>query len=103
MTFYLPGVPPEVAHRLAEAMRRPEGTLEFRGKYPGLLDSRLGNETLLQVVTGEVVFIVERNAELLLDFIHWTPGLGTRSATVDLRQLSSDTPCERFFLALVWS
>src|SRR5438445_3942446 len=84
-------------------MRRPEGTLEFRGTYPGLLDSRVGNGCLLRVVTGSIVFVVERNAELLLSFIHSTPGLGTRSATVDLREFTPDSPCERFFFALVWS
>jgi hypothetical protein len=101
--YYLPGLPPQTAEKIAAAMQRPEGTAEFWGTYPGLLDPSMGTGVLLEVITGEVIFVLIREPNLLLSFLHATPGLGTRRAVVDLKTLLRPPACERFFLALVWS
>ena len=103
MSWHFPGVPPEEGKKLAQAMMRPEGTVEFRGSYPTLLDRTAGTTTLLEIVTGQVVFALVRDADLSLRFQHGSPGVGTRGASTDLSPLASEIPCQEFFFALTWS
>jgi hypothetical protein len=104
MDWYLPGVPPGQGEKLAQAMRRPEGTIVFWGDCPELLDDEAPAALLLRVVVGELIFLLERDTSMNLRFIHSSPGVGTRQAVIDLHPLfKSDEPCERFFFSLVWS
>src|SRR3954464_10741332 len=84
-------------------MCRPEGTVTFWATYPQLLDGSAGDGVLMQVVAGDVVFRLERDAQLVLKFIHATPGKGTHKAAVHLNPLVASGPCEGFFFALAWS
>jgi len=103
MSWHIPGIPSEVGEKLARAMMRPEGTVEFRGTYPELLDPTAGTTTLLEIVTGQVVFALVRDTDLTLRFQHGSPGVGTREASTDLSPLTSEMPCQEFFIALTWS
>ena len=104
MDWYLPGVPPVEGERIAQAMQRPEGTIVFWGVYPQLLDTKAKAGTLLRVVVGELIFLLERDASMTLRFVQSSPSVGTREAIIALHPLvKPDEPCERFFFALVWS
>jgi hypothetical protein len=104
MDWHLPGVTPEDAKRLAEVMRGPEGTVHFRGVYPQMLVADDRGGVILRVVTGSLVFILERDASMSLRFVHSAPGVGTREAVVDLRPLvNANGPSDQFFVALAWS
>jgi len=103
MRSYLPGVPEPAATEITAAMQRPEGTIVYSGTYPGLLDNANDRGVLLQVVTGALVFLLQRNEQLVLEFIYASPGAGTYVAKADLHDLVQDDPCDEFFIALTWS
>lgn len=98
--MYLPGVPPEYARQIIEALRRPEGTLEFLYRFEGIFDPNLGSGVLLEVATGAMLFRLERDEKLNTHFIHSSPGTGTRIASVNLNPLCGATALT---IALVWS
>ena len=99
----MPGVPATDAHAIAEAMRRPEGTVTFVGTYPDLLvdDGRAG--VLVEVVIGRIVFRLVRDGDRTLRFVHATPGKGTHEAALSLEEFGEEQDHGRFFFALVWS
>lgn len=99
MTF-LPGVPQYKKQQIIEALRRPEGTFVFTGKYEGLFDKEKGRGLLLDVVSGKTVLRLEREKNLDVNFVYSSPGTGTRVATVNIEQLK-DSIALQFFL--VWS
>ena len=83
------------------ALRRPEGTFEFRATVPRLLDPAVPGGVLLDVVAGLHVFRLVRNDSLRLSFVHASPGTGTRVALLDLHALECSS--DGFFFVLVWS
>lgn len=97
---FLPGIPEEKKTQLVEALRRPEGTITFIGKYEGIFDRSKGRGILLNVVAGQTILRLERGENLDVDFIYSSPGTGTRIATVNIESLK-DSSALRFFL--VWS
>lgn len=101
--WYIPGVPEDKASEIATGMRRPEGTIAYRGSYPGLLAPDAPAEVLFEVVTGAQVFILRRHADLTLEFLYASPGVGTYTAAADLRCLTTAVPCDRFCFTLKWA
>lgn len=75
----------------------------FQAAFPQLLDDTVPGGVLAEIVIGDVVFAVSRDEDLRLHFLHASPGVGTRQATIDLHDLISDTPCDQFVVFLVWS
>jgi len=98
--MHIPSVPHEIAEQIRSAMKRPEGTFMFRYQFDGLFDPVLGHGILLEVVTGAILFRLERDANLDLHFIHSSPGTGTRIASVELEPLKGSPALN---VALVWS
>ena len=98
--MHIPGVPPEVADQIRAAMKRPEGTFVFHYQFDGLFDPALGHGVLLEVVSGRMLFRLERDASLNLHFVHSSPGTGTRVATASLEPLKGS---RAVMIALVWS
>ena len=81
-------------------MRRPEGTFQFRYAFDGLFDRELGHGLLVEIVSGQVLLRLERDADLILHFIHSSPGTGTRDASISIEPLMGS---ESIWIALVWS
>ncbi len=98
--MHIPGVPPEAVEQIRDAMKRPEGTLSFVYSFDRLFDPELGYGVLLEVVTGAIIFRLERDPDLNLHFFHSSPGTGTRVASVDIKPLRGST---RLLIFLVWS
>lgn len=98
--MHIPGVPPETAEQIRNAMKRPEGTLEFVYSFDGLFDPALGHGILFEVVAGAIIFRLERDPDLNLHFFHSSPGTGTRVASVDIKPLKGST---KVLIGLVWS
>ena len=91
MATHLPGIPKDLTERIRQALKLPEATFAFRYQFDGLFDPSLGRGILLQVVTGAIVLILERDQDLNLHFVHSSPGTGTRIATVPLSQLKGSS------------
>lgn len=98
--MYIPGVSPEMAEEIRNAMKRPEGTVKFDLIVEGIFDPSLGRRTILEIETGAIIFKVERDPDLNLHFIHSSPGTGTRTASVDLKPLKNGNMLTYF---LIWS
>lgn len=96
----MPGVSPEVAEQIRVAMRRPVGTFGFFYLSDALFDPAIGHGVLLEIVTGAILFKLERDADLRLHFVHSSPGTGTRVASVSLEPLKGSNAV---LIALVWS
>jgi hypothetical protein len=90
----------DLVHQIQEAICRPEGTVSFKYTSKQLFDPAAGAGILIQIPSREHLFRIERDADLVLHFIHSSPGTGTRIASIDLKNVP---PCETAFLAFTWS
>lgn len=90
----------QIMEELQRQLRRPEGTVEFHSSADLFLGEVSGQQVLLQVVAGAQVFRIEKEPPSLLAFYHFSPGVGSRVATVDLAGLG---PCEKVYWGFSWS
>lgn len=93
-------IPPEVQKRIIELLKRPEGTVEFTYTQEGLFDPKLGSGVILEVVTGQIIYRIERDADTNIHFYHSSPGTGTRVASVDIKPLKGS---RTVFIVITWS
>lgn len=93
-------IPPHIFRQIQEAICRPEGTVTFEYYSKDLFDKNKKGGLLLQVLSGEQLFRLERDDNLCIHFYHSSPGTGTRVATIDLNEV---TPCDRVFMCFTWS
>ncbi len=80
-------IPPHTFKQIQEAIRRPEGTFTFNYQSPDLFDKENPGGIILEIPSGQHLFRVERDNDLLIHFYHSSPGTGTRVATIDLNNL----------------
>lgn len=93
---FLPGVPDDVAKRIAAAARRPEGSFALSTVLPS--DAARDTELVLaEIVTGQVVLRLTHGPSPAISFIHSSPGTGTRVATV------ADTESSAVRVWMTWS
>lgn len=93
-------IPPEVYKQIQELICRPEGTVSFNYTFKNLFNPSIGRGIVLEIPSGEHLFRIDRDENLLLHFYHSSPGTGTRVATIDLKQA---VPAETVFLAFTWT
>ncbi len=98
--MYIPGIPKELVEQTQEALKLPEGTIEFRYQSNNLFDPGIDRGILMQIPSGENLLRLERDSNLDLHFFHSSPGTNTRVATVSLNSLK-DSKALR--ITLVWS
>ena len=98
--MHLPNVPKNIAEKIQALMKRPEGSLQFRYRFNGPFDHAIGHGVLLQIVSGSIIFQLELDPDLILHFIHSSPGTGTRDASISIEPLLGS---EAIWIALVWS
>ena len=79
------GIPPD----LCEKMQRPAGTLGFRYTSEALFSPTAQAGKILECISRGQVHLLDRDDNLYLRFLHWSPGTGTRVATVDLKDITS--------------
>jgi hypothetical protein len=91
--------PGQLPDEAVEAMRRPEGTLTFRYSCENLFDATK-ELALLRVVAGSHVFLLSRDSDLTLHFVHASPGTGTRIASLPIGDFRET---QRLVVCLVWS
>lgn len=91
---------PEIKDQIKDAMRRPEGTLDFKYRSDEIFDRKKPRGILLEIVTGKILFRLERDEKLNLKFFHSSPGTDTRVATVSLEPFVDSGFLKVF---LVWS
>lgn len=93
-------IPEEMMIQIREAIRRPEGTVEFKFTCPEIFDPRIPKVQIFKVASGAHVFILERDNDMQVKFYHSSPGHGTRVACIGL---SSIQPSDQMFYAFTWS
>jgi len=93
-------VTPEMKKRIIGLLKRPTGSLEFKYQLEGLFDPKIGKGIILQIVSGQIIYHIERDADLNMHFYHSTPGTKTRVATVNIKHLIGS---KRVFIAITWS
>ncbi|MEW6048925.1 MAG: hypothetical protein AB1609_21060 [Bacillota bacterium] len=89
-----------IMEELQRQLRRPEGTVEFRSSADLLLGQVCSQQVLLQVVAAAQVFRIEKEPPKLLRLYHFSPGTGSRVATVDLAGVAA---CEEVYWGFSWS
>lgn len=85
---------------LTQEMCRPEGAIEFVYTSPeafGLTDT---TGVIFHVVAGGHLFHIDRTNDRMLRFFHFSPGTGTRVATISLEGLPD---FDKAWLFLGWS
>lgn len=93
-------ISPEKQQEVVKLLKRPRGTLEFEYQLEGIFDPKLGKGVILEIATGQVVYRIERDAELNLHFYHSSPGTGTRVASLDIKPLKGS---KAIYLCITWS
>jgi hypothetical protein len=91
--FSLPGVSPDL-------LRRPEGTIAFPAKYPGLHEDVVSANTLFEIVAGAHLFRLRRDPDKTIRAVHASPGGGTYVAAVNLAPLA---PSDEIVVILRWT
>ncbi|MBE9482140.1 MAG: hypothetical protein IMY88_00480 [Chloroflexi bacterium] len=81
-------IPPEEQKRWVELLKMPVGTLTFQYTLDGLFDPKLGRGIILEIPTGQILYRIERDADLNMHFYHSTPGTKTLVATVNITPLT---------------
>jgi len=92
---------PELLDQIREAIKRPEGTVEFTFTFEeDLFSPNIPGGIIFHMVSGGHYFRLERTDNLEVSFYHASPGTSTRVATIDLRKLK---PSSKVFFAFSWS
>jgi hypothetical protein len=73
-----------VSRELAKLTPQPVGTLGFRWTGSELSDPQMWGGVIFEVVHGSHVLRVERETTACVAFYHWSPGTGSRCASVDV-------------------
>ena len=90
----------DIYKQIQDAICRPEGTVSFKYSCKELFELGVGRGILVEIASREHLFRIERDENLILHFIHSSPGTGTRVASIDLKKVP---PSETIFLAFTWS
>lgn len=98
--MFLPGLNNDQIQHAKDALRLPEGTIEFRYRSPHLFDTQIPTGVLIQAIADGVFLKLVRDSKLALHFIHSSPKYGTRVATIDLSYFAGSTALR---IRLVWS
>jgi hypothetical protein len=91
---------PELLQQIAEAIRRPEGTVTFEYSSSDAFGVDGPGGVIIEIPAGGHYFRLERTTERVLNFYHSSPATGTRIASINLDGVPS---FQRAFLAFVWS
>lgn len=89
---------PKLFQLIQKSICNPEGTVTFNYTCKELFDPAISG-IVFQVLSGGHIFMIERDADLLLHFYHSAPGTGTRVASIDLKQI---TKADKLFLCFSW-
>jgi len=98
--MFLPGLNEDQLQQTKDALRLPEGKIEFRYRSPQLFDTQIATGVLIQAISNGVFLKLVRDSKLALHFIHSSPKYGTRVATMDLSHFAGSTALR---IRLVWS
>lgn len=90
----------DIKSQLEVLMKRPEGTVDFTIKVDDLFNMAIKHLIVFEIISGEHIFILERDENLKLNFYHSSPGTGTRVSTINLNEV---VPNNEFYFALTWS
>jgi hypothetical protein len=92
---------PQVLEQIREAIKRPEGTVEFTYTFEkDLFSPNIPGGIIFHLVSGGHYFRLERTDNVEIAFYHSSPGTGTRVAIVDLKEMK---PSNKVFIAFSWS
>lgn len=100
MMVHLPMISEKTETELVKALKRPEGTFMFAASYNGIFDKSKGKVYLMEVVSGQTVFRLEREGNLDVNFVFSSPGTGARISTVNIEPLKGSSYLQFF---LTWS
>jgi hypothetical protein len=93
-------IAPNVLAEMQEAMCCPEGTLFLRFSSPDLFNAKKSGGKIWEMPAGQHLFLIERTDDLILQFYHSSPGMGTRVAKIQLKEL---TPCNPIGITITWA
>lgn len=86
-----------------ETMKRPSGgctTFLFEKDKLSFFDKKIFPFTLFSLSTGQHFFLLERNKDMILKFFHFSPGTGTREASININELPS---WNKLMIVMSWS
>lgn len=92
--------PKEDLDKLKEMVRIPEGTFTLEIQLNGLHTMKGKDARIIEIGTGKIVYILEKDIEQNINFYHASPGTGTRKASVNIDQFK---PNEVLFMCMTWS
>jgi len=98
--MFLPGLNNDQIEQIKEALRLPEGTIEFRCRSPELFDTSIPSCVLVQAISDGVFLKLVRDSKSRLYLIHSSSKYGTRVATIDLNHFVGSSALR---ITLIWT
>jgi hypothetical protein len=89
-----------ISQEMAKQKPCPVGTLAFRLSSEKLANPESSGGVILEVANGSHVFHIEREMSPRVSFYHWSPGTGSRCASVDVAGMRGPTDVQ---LVATWS
>ncbi|RCW48719.1 hypothetical protein DFR80_1673 [Halanaerobium sp. ST460_2HS_T2] len=77
-------IPKNIMNEIKKAMKRPEGTVEFKYECEDIFNPSVAKIIIFEIISGNQLFILERNREMNIVFYHSSPGAGTRATLIKL-------------------
>jgi hypothetical protein len=93
-------VPQNIPEDIRKGMCRPQGTFMCEYISADLFDTKKEGGTVLEIVARSQVFRIERDHNLMLHFYHFSPGTGSRVATIDLKMMR---PSNNLIITFTWT
>ncbi len=98
--MFLPDLNKDQIEQAKEALRLPEGTIEFRYRSPELFDTSIPSGVLVQAISDSVLLKLVRDSKSRLHLIHSSSKYGTRVATIELSHFVGSAALR---ITLIWS
>ncbi|APC94372.1 hypothetical protein IBE10_07860 [Francisella tularensis subsp. novicida] len=93
-------ISPDVLANIKSAICRPEGTVVFNYICSDIFNKNIKARKIIEIPSGEHLFLLERDEEFFINFYHSSPGTGTRVASINLVDIEET---DNLFFAFVWS
>ncbi len=90
-------------HDVIKSMQRPQGSFSSTltiEKTAEVFNKKISAVVVLKETAGQQLFLLERNEEMIFTFYHFSPGTGTREASLNINKISL---CPELMIVISWT
>lgn len=80
-------IPESILTEIRAQANRPEGSITFVAEIDELFNQEMQGDIIFNVIAEGHIFLLERDSDFNVNFYHFSPGTGTRMATINLNNV----------------